>query len=112
MSLDLVLQPQASLPPPLATYSPDPILNLTLNATSTRLAVAQLAACPSVCTATLASVNDLKPEVGATRPPAAAPSFISTSVGDLFTGPYPNPNPKRDPDHRLVVAKLAACPSV
>ena len=38
--------------------------------------------------------------MGVTRPCAAAPSFISTSVGDLFTGPYPNPNPKRDPDHR------------
>ena len=36
--------------------------------------------------------------MGVTRPCAAAPSFISTSVGDLFTGPYPNPNPKNDPD--------------
>ena len=46
----------------------------------------------------LASVNDLRPEMGVTRPRTAAPSFISTSVGDLFTGPYPNPNPKRDLD--------------
>ena len=44
----------------------------------------------------LASVNDLRPEMGVARPPAAAPSFISTSVDDLFTGPYPIP--KRDPD--------------
>ena len=36
--------------------------------------------------------------MGVTRPLAAAPSFISTSVGDLFIGPYPSPNPKRDPD--------------
>ena len=36
--------------------------------------------------------------MGVTRPRTAAPSFIYTSVGDLFTGPYPNPNPKRDPD--------------
>ena len=46
----------------------------------------------------LASVNDLRPEMGVASHPAAAPSFISTSVGDLFTGPYPNPNPKRDPN--------------
>ena len=46
----------------------------------------------------LTFVNDLRPGIGVTLPPAAAPSFISTSVGDLFTGPYPNPNPKRDPD--------------
>ena len=44
----------------------------------------------------LASVNDLRPEMGVARPCAAAPSFISTSVGDLFTKPYPKPNPKRD----------------
>ena len=36
--------------------------------------------------------------MGVTRPRTAASSVISTSAGDLFTGPYPNPNPKHDPD--------------
>ena len=36
--------------------------------------------------------------MGVARPCAAAPSFISTSVGDLFIGPYPSLNPKREPD--------------
>ena len=44
MSLDLVLLPQASSPPPQATYSPDPILTLTLNTTPTGQTVAKLAA--------------------------------------------------------------------
>ena len=43
-------------------------------------------------------MNDLRPEMGVTRPRTAASSFICTSVGDSFSGPYPNPNPKRDPD--------------
>ena len=43
-------------------------------------------------------MNDLRPEMGVARPRTAASSFMFTSVGDLFTGPYPNPNPKRDPD--------------
>jgi hypothetical protein len=58
----------------------------------------------------LASVNDLRPEMGVTRPCAAAPSFISTSVGDLFSGLYPNPNPKRDPDLTTrLLTSVAVC---
>ena len=36
--------------------------------------------------------------MGVTRPCTAASSFIFTSAGDSLVGPYPNPNPKRDPD--------------
>ena len=43
-------------------------------------------------------MNDLRPEMGVTPPHTVAQSFISTSVGDLSVAPYPNPNPKRDPD--------------
>ena len=76
----------------------DPILTLTLNATPppTRQAVTKLASCLSILTGTDASVNDLRPEMGVARPRAAPPSLTFTAMSDLCSGPYPNPNPKRD----------------